>query len=191
MGRSSLALVAAALLAGCGGAEDERAATNAPASPRARPPSCIAAKAPGFRLCGQPTGELRKTPSTIQRRDGDGWRTIVAGPPGTVHHGIPIGHWRQAWLSPDGATLLAQWSAECEVPIAFFVDAERGSMRPVTGERKWADAPESIALGWSPDGRARVRLTHGYCGGAKHPPGVYLADPTSGRLTLVKAEARE
>ena len=49
----------------------------------------------------------------------------------------------------------------------------------------------SVAVGWSSDGRARVRSTKGYCGGAKHPPGLYLVDPASGKLTLVTAEARE
>jgi hypothetical protein len=114
-----------------------------------------------------------------------GWSVLVGGPPGSVHDGLQVGHWADAWLSPDGRTLLAQWSAECEIPIAFFVDAERGSMRPVTGEQRWAKAPESIALGWAADGRARVRLTKGYCGGTKHPPGVYLVDPATNELTRV------
>jgi hypothetical protein len=100
---------------------------------------------------------------------------------------MPLGYWAGAWLSPDGKTLLAQWSAECEIPIAFFVDATTGEKRPVTGEREWADAPESVALGWSPDGRARVRLLKGYCGGSKHPPGVYLIDPNTGKLTRAAA----
>ena len=188
MARSSLsAVLALAVLAGCGGAEEQRAATTptetlGPAVPADR---CIRAAAPGFRLCGQSTGKPRRPASTIQRWEGGTWRRLVAGPPGTVHDGVPIGHWAAAWLSPDGKTLLAQWSAECEIPIAFFVDAQTGAMRPVTGERKWTEAPESIALGWAPDGRARVRLTKGYCGGAKHPPGVYLVDADTHRLARV------
>ena len=152
----------------------------------ARPPDCTAARSPGFRLCRQRFGQPPRTPSTIQRRDGAGWSVLVAGPPGSVHDGLQIGHWENAWLSPDGETLLAQWSAECEIPIAFFVDVADRSMRPATGERRWVDAPESIALGWNADGRARVRLTKGYCGGKKYPPGVYLIDPKSFKLTAAR-----
>ena len=108
---------------------------------------------------------------------------LAAGPPGTVHDGVQIGHWAQAWLSPDGTTLLAQWSAECEVPIAFFVDAWSGTMRPVTGEKIWSEAPQSVAIGWAADGRARVRLPDGACGSSAAEPGVYLIDPESKRLT--------
>jgi hypothetical protein len=192
MGRNSLGVVVAVgALAGCGG-EAERVATTAPATTTrtkaAEPVRCTIARAPGFRLCAHAFGTAPNVPATIQRRRGDGWRVLVAGPPRTVHDGVQVGHWAQAWLSPDGRTLLAQWSAECEVPIAFFVDAKTGEMHPVTGEKVWTEAPESIALGWGADGRAWVRMTKGYCGGAKHPPGVYSIDPASGKLSLVKRE---
>jgi hypothetical protein len=187
MGRSRLAgVLAVAALAGCG-AEEDRAATTT-RLPHAPADRCVAANAPEFRLCGQPTGAPRHPASTIQRRDGDEWRVVAKAPERSIVDGIPHGHWAAAWLSPDGKTLLAQWSAECEIPIAFFVDAQTGEKRPVTGEQDWAEAPESIGLGWSDDGRARVRLTKGYCGGAKHPPGVYLIDPATGRLSLVSRE---
>lgn len=191
MGRSSTGILVAlaVTLAGCGGA-DERAGTTrtetlGPAVPADR---CVRAAAPGFRLCGQPTGKPRRPASTIQRRDGGTWVVAALAPPGTAVDGIPHGHWREAWLSPDRKLLLAQWSAECEIPIAFFVDLAGHAMRPVTGEKDWTQAPESIALGWSSDGRARVRLTKGYCGGAKHPPGVYLVDPATSTLTLVERD---
>nr|MDQ3823714.1 hypothetical protein [Actinomycetota bacterium] len=131
-------------------------------------------------------GPARRS-ATIRRRAGATWRVLVAGPPGSVHDGMQIGHWAGAWLSPDGRTLLAQWSAECEIPIAFFVDVERGSMRPVTGEQRWTNAPESVALGWAPDGRARVRFPKGACGRSSDRPGVYLIHPASGTLTRVAA----
>jgi hypothetical protein len=187
MGRSSLAalLAVAALAGGCGGEDEQRAATTQPrTATTGTEDRCVTARAPGFRLCGQPGPARRTIPSTIQRRDATSARRTLAGPPDrSIVDGIPHGHWAAAWLSPDGEMLLAQWSAECEIPIAFFVEAHTGEMRPVTGEANWADAPESIALGWNADGRARVRLTKGYCGGAKHPPGVYLIDPSTGTLT--------
>jgi hypothetical protein len=188
MGRNSAALLAvlATLAAGCGGDEDD-AETSSRRAPAVLG-RCQPAASVHFRLCGQPGPGAPDVPSTIQRRDGVEWRAIAGPPERSIVDGIPIGHWAGAWLSPDGETLLAQWSAECEIPIAFFVDAQTGKKRPVTGEKDWADAPESIALGWSSDGRARVRLTKGYCGGAKHPPGVYLIDPTTGRLSLVRRE---
>jgi hypothetical protein len=193
MVRSSLVLaLVAAVLVGCGAEEEQAATTTRPPVATQPPPppraECITAKAKGFRLCGQPTEEPRATPSTIQRRDGEGWTLLASAPKSSNAAGNLHGHWRQAWLSPDGKTLLAQWSAECEIPIAFFVDAETGAMRPVTGEGRWTDAPESIALGWGADGRAWVRLTKGYCGGSKHPPGVYLIDPAT--RTLTRAAAR-
>jgi hypothetical protein len=139
MGRSSVASVlAVAALAGCGG-EEERAQTTARPSV-ANPPRCTATHARGFRVCARAAGAPR-TPATIQRRNGMRWSVLVGGPPGSAHDGLQVGHWADAWLSPDGSTLLAQWSAECEIPIAFFVDAEGGSMRPVTGEQRWAQAP--------------------------------------------------
>ena len=46
----------------------------------------------------------------------------------------PAGHWSGGYLSPDGRTLLAQWSAECEVPFAFFVSSRGGTPCLVTGE---------------------------------------------------------
>ena len=193
MVRSSIAL-AAAVVAGCGAGEERAVTTTRTAAATttrtvpARPPDCIAARSPGFRLCRHRFGQPPRTPARIERRDGDGWRVVAKGPPGSVHDGLQIGHWAGAWLSPDGETLLAQWSAECEIPIAFFVDVERGTMRPVTGEKKWVEAPESVALGWAPDGRARVRLTEGVCGGSKHPPGVYLVDAGTSELTLVRRD---
>jgi hypothetical protein len=188
MGRSSVAsFVAVATLAGCGG-EEERAATKPATTTKVAPTQrCTPARASGFRVCAHAYGAPPRTPATIRRREGSAWRVLVAGPPGSVHDGLQVGHWADAWLSPDGKLLLAQWSAECEIPIAFFVDATSGAMRPVTGEKTWAEAPESIALGWSDDGRARVRLTKGYCGRGHHSPGVYLVDPATHELTRVGA----
>ena len=32
-----------------------------------------------------------------------------------------LGSWYSALPSPDGGTLLAQWTGECEIPFAYFV----------------------------------------------------------------------
>jgi hypothetical protein len=178
MGRSSVLVVLALAALGCGASTSDR---------QARPSwgRCVAAAAPGFRLCGQPTEARRRVGSTIQRRSGDGWEVLAAAPPGSVAEGEPHGYWQSAWLSPDRRTLLAQWSGECEIPIAFFVDADDGDARPVTGERDWTKSPESVAVGWRGDGRARVLLPKGACASGAERPGYYLIDPASAQLTWI------
>jgi hypothetical protein len=107
-------------------------------------------------------------------------------PPGRV------GHWAWGALSPDGETILAQWSAECEVPIAFLVDANGGTPTPVTGEADWANSPESLALGWTTDRRAIVFLPQGpACGSGVDRAGVYLyAQSGAGKLLLEARDGR-
>ncbi len=84
------------------------------------------------------------------------------------------GHWRFAYASPDGSTLLAQWSGECEVPTAFRVPIEGGDPVTLTGE-SLAEAPNSTALGWSPDGRAIAYLpADPGCGSGIPVSGIYL-----------------
>lgn len=104
----------------------------------------------------------------------------IALPP-TQGNSEPLGHWRYAYSSPSGVTL-AQWSGECEVPTAYWIDGS-GTARIVTGERSLRHAPESVALGWSPDQRAVLFLPQGACGGSGSPPGIYLyTAPGVGRL---------
>jgi hypothetical protein len=184
----------AVVVSACGA--DERAASPEPTTPTiesvaAPPPTpppppppqapaveCDPAKAPGYRLC-------RGDRVTIERRVGGRWRAVARHPRAEVVHGMVQGHWREAWLSPDGRTLLAQWSSECEIPIAFFLPATGGSLRPVTGERDWRTSPESLARGWAPDGRARVLLLQGACAAGHPEPGAYLIDPRTGELERV------
>ena len=85
-----------------------------------------------------------------------------------------LGRWRYAMRAPDSATVLAQWSGECEVPIAFFYTPSWDGPIAVTGERRLEDAPESFALGWTADSRAVVLLPTAACGSAFERPGVYL-----------------
>ena len=99
------------------------------------------------------------------------------------------GHWAWAALSPDGETLLAQWSAECEVPIAFLVQVTGTTPTPVTGEGDWARSPESVALGWTTDGRAIVFLPTGPpCGSGVDTPGIYLYSAHGRGKLLLEAD---
>jgi hypothetical protein len=43
-----------------------------------------------------------------------------------------VGHWRSVERSPDGRTLLLQWTAECEVPVAYFAQADGSRLRRVS-----------------------------------------------------------
>jgi hypothetical protein len=90
---------------------------------------------------------------------------VVARAPGR------IGHWQRASFAPRGSAFFAQWSAECEVPVAFLVAA--GRMRPYGGTTL-RDAPSSVALGWLPNGSVVVHFPQGACGGAFRTPGIYV-----------------
>ena len=106
---------------------------------------------------------------------------LASPPTRDDQNGEPLGHWRYAYGLQSGVTL-AQWSGECEVPTAYWID-ESGTARIVTGERSVSHAPESLALGWSPDRRAVVFLPQNACGSSGSPPGVYLySAPGVGRL---------
>jgi hypothetical protein len=110
--------------------------------------------------------------------DDGGGRQVLAipspGPTATASDAGRVGHWAWAALSPDGLTLLGQWSAECEVPIAFFMPAKGGKPRVVTGEEDWAASPTSVALGWSTDGRAIVLFPSASPCGTAGKAGLYL-----------------
>ena len=144
---------------------------------------------PGFRRCGVPTsaedGGLPTRSSIEHLREDGTWQEIA----GHVGYSPPegwVGHWASLALSPDGETILARWSGECETSTAYFVSVGSGKPRPVTGERDLSKAPESSPIGWAKDGRARVRLFASACGIAAHRPGVYLIDPDTGVATFVR-----
>jgi hypothetical protein len=131
-------------------------------------------------LCGS-TRSLSKAPQSIVELVDGKPRLIVRAPvrspaPNTP----PVGHWAGVRLSPDGGTLLAQWSAECEVPVAFLVSRRTGSVRGLGGS-----ADESVVVGWAKDGRALVEFPTGVCGGTyQGGPGVYAASGRRLRLLL-------
>jgi hypothetical protein len=130
----------------------------------------------GYHLCGYPN-DPRLASKIFDADD-----RVVAGPlEGSAKH--QRGYWRTVHVSPDGKTLLATWSGECENQTALFVAASGDPSRVVTGEDDWRKAPESIGLGWTGDGKARVRLPKGACGRTSNRPGVYLIDPGTGAIT--------
>lgn len=115
--------------------------------------------------------------------DGQFWVRFDDGRPARqldVQSPAGVGHWSWAEISPDGSTFLAQWIAECEVPVAYFVAARGGEPRPVI-----AAGIESIALRWTPGGAAEVALPKGICGGSGGRPGVYAVEP-DGRRRFVR-----
>jgi hypothetical protein len=61
----------------------------------------------------------------------------------------------------------------CDSAVAAFVPLQGGTPRAVTGQRDWRKAPISRPLGWTSDGKARVRVFG--------KPGVQLIDPHSVR----------
>jgi hypothetical protein len=94
---------------------------------------------------------------------------VVARAPGQV------GHWVWASRAPRGDAILAQWSAECEVPVAYLV--KDGKLRAFGGE--------SVALGWLPGGEAVIQFPNGPCGaGWSAAPGIYAVTGTR-KLRLV------
>jgi hypothetical protein len=130
-----------------------------------------------FLLCHRDHGTSIR--ATVERA-AEGERSLVtANPPPTpsARDAGKIGRWAAAFLSPDGRTLLLQWSAECEVPIAFVAPAGGGAPRVVSGQRDWTTAPESVAMGFGSDGRAIIGFPRGVCGGGLRRPGIYAVEP--------------
>ena len=141
-----------------------------------------------FLLCAGPSRQAYGATS-IEVAGASGKHRIAGSPPNSRPPPGQSGFWRAAYLSPDGRTVLAQWSAECETPTAFF--AERGGhLRTVTGDQDWRKAPESVALGWSSKGEAVVQLLEAACGYGYSKPGLYLIDPRTGSHRLVYATRR-
>jgi hypothetical protein len=90
-----------------------------------------------------------------------------------------IGHWVWAARAPRGNAILAQWSAECEVPVAYLV----------TNGRLRAFGSESVALGWLPTGEAVVQSPNGGCASGWRPvSGIYAAVSTTKMRLLLRTK---
>lgn len=149
-------LLIATVVAGCGGDEAPEAG---PTATTAAVPDCTPLE-PGrndrFLLCRR--SGPRDRGSFVFRGRG----RIAIEYPNTG----PAGHWSGGFLSPDGRTLLLQWTAECEVPFAFFVPARGGTPRLVFGGRRLEDAQPAIGHGWTLNGEAIVEAMP-TCGAAR------------------------
>jgi hypothetical protein len=108
--------------------------------------------------------------------------TVV--PIGDAPEAVRVGQQFEDGFRPEeNPGLLAQWSGECEVPNAFFIDGD--SVVTVDGYSHLGPASDSFALGWTNDGRAVVTLAGGACSMQFPRPGVYLLDgPGEGDLLV-------
>ena len=104
----------------------------------------------GFRACTTFLGDGERT--AIEGRRESRW--VVLFDDNTAPH-ARHGWWRRVIASPDRRTLLAQWSGECELQLTYVVTLHDRTMRPIL------DGLPSTAVGWGPDGRARVRTQSG------------------------------
>jgi hypothetical protein len=163
----------ALVVTGCGGA-DEPAAERVLRSGWA-PRECTVLA--DYRVCYR-SGAAGSSRTAIEYRRDGGWRRVPVAHPFHRPGHPKIGHWTWVAESPDRGTLLAQWSAECEIPVAFFIPAAGGKPRPVARDRY--GPATSTALGWTTDGRAIVELPSAECGAKAVRPGVFVVAPDTG-----------
>jgi hypothetical protein len=135
-----------------------------------------------YRACYEPqhavqTNPLPKRHGRLEVSESNGpWRRLnIPHPLGAKPSRRAAGHWDWAAVSPNGDWLLAQWTAECEVPIAFLVPARGGDAVPITRDRY--GPATSKALGWTRDGRAIVELPGLACGSTTPRAGTYVLRP--------------
>jgi hypothetical protein len=128
----------------------------------------LAARRASYRLeiCGYTVAPNED--SAIVRVDARG-RRIVAGPAYPKIYGRPDGSWRSASVGPGGR-ILAQWSGECEAPLAFVV---AGGRTTAAATDTAGHAAESYALGWW-GGKPLLSRPVPLCSAGAPRPGVYL-----------------
>ena len=177
--RALVLAAAVLLLAGCG-EERPYLAAGPPLDPNCQDAGRAGQSA--FRVCYRPllSRQVRSAAERhgrLQVSQANGpWQTLKVPHPHGAKPGRPAGgHWDWAAVSPDGKWLVAQWTAECEVPIAFLVPAGGGKALPVASDRN--GPATSKALGWTRDGRAIVELPGLSCGTTSQRPGTYVLRP--------------
>ena len=168
--RTAILLAALLVVAGCGSGGGDAPPAHAAKAPFAR---CTHASG-GFRACTVFSAPGER--SAVYRRSGSGWVILRGRLPGRA------GWWRRVVAAPDRRTLLAQWSGECELQSTYLVSAADGSLRAPF------DGHASDAVGWTPDGLARVRLSEEVWHGKalRYRPGLYLVDPKTLGVRLEK-----
>ena len=116
--------------------------------------------AAALELCGYPYGRGVSTIVEVAR----GSRRVLA-PPARRRGGRPAGYWRSVVVDDAGGRTLAQWSGECEIPIAY--------VGRVGGDRFVPIAPDVATIVLGLLDRPLVVLPKGACGAAARRPGVY------------------
>ena len=183
--RFSAVVLLVIVAAGCGGAGTPG---NHVARPGVRQTHCTGSTSAQTFVCGYPLGSAQSSiwtgPGSDRMKVTGPARVVMVGSPAKVVKGAdPVGFWvpNRIFLSPDGRTLLAQWSGECESQSTYLVPRAGGKPRLVF-------LSESRALGWSKDGRARVLLAEqgAFDGERGYHQGTYLVDPVTMKRTLVR-----
>jgi hypothetical protein len=133
----------------------------------------------GFRACTAFSGRGER--SRIEGKRGSRW--VVLFDEMTAPKGGD-GWWRRVIASPDRRTLLGQWSGECEIQLTYVVTLTDRTIRPIL------EGLPSTAVGWSADGRARVRLpSESWATKARRivKAGIYRVNPASMAYVLERA----
>ena len=179
MRRAAVLLFALAVLAGCAGGTDEEAAaprvvtTEESEFPPARCDLLEPGWNHGYAICQDP-----RNPRDRGHFEFKGKRIPIEYP-----YDAPAGQWSDGFLRRDGrGPLLLQWTAECEVPIAFFAAMTGGKLRHVFGGERPEDWKATIAHGWTSDGKAIVEVMPGCSESGERA--IWLVSPSGERRRL-------
>jgi hypothetical protein len=168
----TLILVSAA---GCARSKPSGESRVAPKSGRLARNSerCLRAQQ-GFRICRTLNRHGEIVDSGVFRKGAGRWAKVVDHPLGEYEH-----WWTRLFPSPDGRTLLLEWQAPCDMRFTYLVPARGGEL-----DYAIVGGANTRALGWSADGRARVRLitpSEGF------RAGIYRIDPVTHAIERERA----